>query len=276
MTRKIAFLGCGSMGEAILAGLLGAGQSPSAVTVTVRRTERAAELAARHQVTAIAATEEPEANSQAAKGADVVVLGVKPLGIAALCREIAPALSAGTVVISIAAAVSLEQLAAALPDGQPVVRSMPNTPLRVGRGVVALSAGPSVSAGQLALARGIFSGAGTVLEVPEEQQNAVSAISGSGPAYMFYLAESLAAAARDLGLDADMALVLAKETIAGAGLMLAQEGADPTELRRAVTSPNGTTERAIATFEDRGLPAIIGAGARAAADRAAAITEELG
>lgn len=263
------------MGEAILSGLLAAGTSPSAVTVTVRRPERAEELAQRHGITALASNEERDANAQAVVGASVVILGVKPVGITELCREIAAHLEANAVVISVAAAVSLEQLEGALRPGQPVVRSMPNTPLKVGRGVVALSGGSSVDEFTLAAAHEIFDGSGVVLDVPEDQQNAVSAISGSGPAYVFYLAEAMAAAAVGFGLSADIAKVLARETVAGAGLMLAEPGADPTALRRAVTSPHGTTEQAIATFEKQGLPAIVAAGAQAAAARAAQITAEL-
>lgn len=264
------------MGEAILGGMIAAGTDPTAVIATVRRAERAEELATAHGITAIAGAEEPDANKLAAQGADVVLLGVKPVNIADLAREISPALRPGTVVVSIAAAVSLAQLEAALPDGQPVVRSMPNTPLKVRRGVVALSAGSSCTPDHLAAARAVFEGSGVVLEVPEEQQDAVSAISGSGPAYAFYLAEAMAAAGRSFGLDADTALILARETVAGAGLLLSQPGADPTALRRAVTSPNGTTERAIATFDELGLPGIIEAGAKAAAARAAEITRQLG
>ena len=275
MSKKIVFLGCGSMGEAILTGLLAAGTNPHSVTVTVRRTERAEELAQRHGVTALASNEEPNANAAAVAGADVVILGVKPVGIAALCREIAADLGSNTVVISVAAAVSLDQLQGALADGQPVVRSMPNTPLKVGRGVVALSAGSSVDEHHLAAAHEIFDGSGVVLDVPEDQQDAVSAISGSGPAYAFYLAEAMAAAAEGFGLNPDIARVLARETVAGAGLMLAEPGADPTVLRRGVTSPNGTTEQAIATFDAQGLPGIVAAGAQAAAARAAQITAEL-
>jgi pyrroline-5-carboxylate reductase len=156
------------------------------------------------------------------------------------------------------------------------VRSMPNTPLTVGRGVVALSAGSNATSEHLEAAHQVFDGSGIVLDIPEEQQDAVSAISGSGPAYAFYLAEAMAAAAVEFGISADIARVLARETVAGAGLMLAEPGADPATLRRAVTSPNGTTEQAIATFDAQGLPAIVAAGAKAAAARAAAITEELG
>lgn len=275
MSKKIVFLGCGSMGEAILTGLLAAGTSPHSVTVTVRRPERAEELAQRHGVTALASNEEANANVEAVAAADVVILGVKPIGIATLCREIAAHLGSNTVVISVAAAVSLAQLEGALSEGQPVVRSMPNTPLKVGRGVVALSAGKSADEHHLAAAHEIFDGSGVVLDVPEDQQDAVSAISGSGPAYAFYLAEAMAAAAEGFGLKPEIARILARETVAGAGLMLAEPGADPTALRRGVTSPNGTTEQAIATFEARGLPDIVAAGAQAAAARAAQITAEL-
>ncbi len=273
--KKIVFLGCGSMGEAVLSGLLGAGTSPSSVVVTVRRPERAHELASRHGVTALASNEEDDANVEAVAGASVVILAFKPVGTIGLCREVADALEPDAVVVSVAAAVSLAQLEGALRPGQPVIRAMPNTPLRVGRGVVALSAGSSADEHHLSAAHEIFAGSGVVLDIPEEQQDAVSAISGSGPAYAFYLAEAMTAAAVDFGLSPQIAQVLGRETVAGAGLMLAEPGADPTELRRAVTSPHGTTEQAIASFDRDGLPGIIRTGAQAAAARAAAITKEL-
>ncbi|MGO4119776.1 pyrroline-5-carboxylate reductase [Arthrobacter sp. YAF16] len=277
MSNRIAFLGCGSMNEAIMGGMIAGGTDPADIVATVRRAGRAAELAERHHgITAIAGEEEPENNTQAATGAAVVVLGVKPVGIAALAREISGSLSPDAIVVSVAAAVSLEQLEAALPAGQPVIRAMPNTPARLGRGVVSVSAGKHCSAEQLQQAKDIFAAVGTVVEIPEEQVDALSAISGSGPAYAFYLAEAMAAAGAELGLDAELSLLLARETVAGAGFMLAEPGADPAALRKAVTSPNGTTERAIATFDERGLPAIIADGARAAAERAAEITRQLG
>jgi pyrroline-5-carboxylate reductase len=277
MSNRIAFLGCGSMNEAILGGLLEAGTDPADIVATVRRAERAAELAERHHgITAIAGEEEPDNNKQASKGAAVVILGVKPVGIADLAREISPSLAPDTIVVSVAAAVSIGQLEAALPAGQPVIRTMPNTPAKLGRGVVSVSPGTSCTQEQLQKVKDILQGAGTVVEVPEEQVDALSAISGSGPAYAFYLAEAMAAAGQELGLDAELSLLLARETVAGAGFMLAEPGADPASLRKAVTSPNGTTERAIATFDERGIPSIIAAGARAAADRAAEITKQLG
>ncbi|WP_230121007.1 pyrroline-5-carboxylate reductase [Arthrobacter sp. Bi83] len=277
MSNRIAFLGCGSMNEAIMGGLLHGGTDPMDVVATVRRAERAAELAERHHgITAIAGAEEPDNNKQAAKGSAVVLLGVKPVGITELAREISDSLSPDTIVISVAAAVSIAQLEAALPQGQPVIRTMPNTPARLGRGVVSVSAGTHCTPEQLQKAKDILSAVGTVVEIPEEQVDALSAISGSGPAYAFYLAEAMAAAGVELGLDEELSLLLARETVAGAGLMLAEPGAEPSALRKAVTSPNGTTERAIATFDEKGMPAIIAAGARAAADRAAEMTKQLG
>ena len=276
MSNRIAFLGCGSMNEAILTGLLEAGTDPADIVATVRRGERAAELAERHHgITAIAGEEEPDNNKDAARGSAVVILGVKPMGIADLAREISPSIGPSTIVISVAAAVSIAQLEAALPAGQPVIRTMPNTPAKLGRGVVSVSPGTSCSPEQLQLAKDILRGAGTVVEVPEEQVDALGAISGSGPAYAFYLAEAMAAAGVRLGLDPELSLLLATETVAGAGFMLAEPGANPTQLRKAVTSPNGTTERAIATFDERDLPSIIADAARAAADRSAEITKQL-
>ncbi|MEE2522250.1 pyrroline-5-carboxylate reductase [Pseudarthrobacter sp. J75] len=277
MSNRIAFLGCGSMNEAILGGLVEGGTDPADIVATVRRAERAAELAERHHgITAIAGAEEPDNNKQAATGSNIVILGVKPVGITDLAREISDSLSPNTVVVSVAAAVSIAQLEAALPAGQPVIRSMPNTPAKLGRGVISVSPGTHCTPEQLQKVKDLLRAAGTVVEVPEEQVDALSAISGSGPAYAFYLAEAMAAAGVELGLDPELSLLLARETVAGAGFMLAEPGADPSALRVAVTSPNGTTERAIATFDERGIPAIIAAGAKAAADRAAEITKQLG
>jgi pyrroline-5-carboxylate reductase len=264
------------MNEAILGGLIDGGVDPADIVATVRRAERADELAQRHHgITAIAGEEEPDNNKQAATGSGVVILGVKPVGIADLAREISDSLSPNTIVISVAAAVSLAQLEAALPAGQPVIRTMPNTPAKLGRGVVSVSPGTNCSAAQLQHAKDILAAVGTVVEIPEDQVDALSAISGSGPAYAFYLAEAMAEAGAQLGLDPELSLLLARETVAGAGFMLAEPGADPSTLRKAVTSPNGTTERAIATFDERGLSAIIADGARAAAARAAEITRQL-
>jgi len=271
----LTFLGCGSMNEAILSGILAGGLPAAQVTATVRRPERAAELRERHGISVLANNEDAEANRTAVAGADVVIIGVKPVGVAALLEEISSALPAGAVVISVAAAVSLQMLEAGLPAGQPVIRSMPNTPSKVGRGVVSISAGSSATEATMALAAELLSATGRVVQVPEDQVDAVSAVSGSGPAYAFYLAEAMARAGVELGLDPELSTVLARDTVAGAGYMLAEPGADAAALRRGVTSPNGTTEAAIRTFDEEDLPGVIARGARAAAERAAEITAEL-
>ncbi|WP_247827090.1 pyrroline-5-carboxylate reductase [Arthrobacter antioxidans] len=272
---RIAFLGCGSMNESILAGLLAAGLDPRRVTATVRRTGRAEELRQRHGVTALATTDDGAANTTAVRDADVVILGVKPAGTVALARGIGSSLKPTALVLSVAAAVTIAMIEAVLPEGQPVIRSMPNTPSRLGRGVLSISAGTAAGPEQMAQARELLASAGTVVEIPEDQVDALSAVSGSGPAYAFYLAEAMAAAGVGLGLDAGLAALIARETVAGAGFMLAEEGADAAALRRAVTSPNGTTQSAIEAFEELGLPGIVADGARAATARAAEITREL-
>ncbi|MBG6216187.1 pyrroline-5-carboxylate reductase [Arthrobacter sp. CAN_A6] len=273
--RSVTFLGCGSMNEAILGGLLAAGLEKSSVTATVRRADRAAELRERHGITVLATAEDAQANTAAVAGADVVVIGVKPVGVVALAREVAPALKPSALVLSVAAAVPIDLLEDVLNDGQPVIRSMPNTPSRLGKGVLSISAGTHAGPEEMERARALLASAGTVVEVQEQQIDAVSAVSGSGPAYAFYLAEAMAAAGEQLGLDGELSRLLARETVAGAGFMLAEEGADATALRRAVTSPNGTTQSALETFEALGLMDLIAAGARAATERAAEITVEL-
>lgn len=275
MSNQIAFLGTGSMNGAIMGGLLAAGYPKTDIIATVRRRESATEIAARYGVTVMAWDEESDSNARAARGASIVVIGVKPVGVAAVAREIAPVLEPGALVVSVAAAVPITQLERELPDGQPVIRTMPNTPSRLGKGVVAVSGGTHATRAHLEKIMKLFKGLGLVVEVPEDQMEAVGAVSGSGPAYVFYLAEAMAKAGEALGLDPKLSLRLARETVVGAGYMLDEPGADPAALRRAVTSPNGTTEQAIRVFDERGLPAIIADGAKAASDRSFAITGEL-
>ena len=276
MGGMIAFLGCGEMNEAILAGLLKAGTAPDEVVATVRRAERVPGLAGRYPgVRFISVEEQPDGNRTASTGAAVVVLGVKPGETVGLARNIAPSLRPDAVVVSVAAALPLAQLEAVLPEGQPVIRSMPNTPLKLGRGVVSLSPGSHCTPAHLQQAKALFEGSGTVVEVPEEQIALVSAISGSGPAYAYYLAEAMAAAGEKLGLDPELAEHLARETVAGAGLVLGEPGATAAALRQAMTGPGTITSHAIAVFEGRDLPGIIAEGARATVERTAEVTAEL-
>ncbi|GAA1357316.1 pyrroline-5-carboxylate reductase [Arthrobacter rhombi] len=274
--QRLAFIGTGNMNGAILRGILASGFDASNITATVRGTDKAARLADDTGVLALATHDNADANRRAVTDADVVFLGVKPVGIQDACRDIAGSLAPDTVVVSVAAAVTTAMIEAALPAGQPVVRSMPNTPLTVGQGVVALAGGTSASEADVAAVVTLFSGAGLVRVVAEDQLDAVSAVSGSGPAYVFYLAEAMAQAGERLGLDAGLSRDLARATVAGAGAMLDDPHADPSALRTAVTSPNGTTQAALEGFDAAGIPEGIASGARAAADRAAQITQELG
>ena len=166
---------------------------------------------------------------------------------------------------------------AALNPGQPVVRSMPNTPMSVGLGVVGLTAGTHSTEEQAEVVAQLLGGSGSVHELPEDQIDALSAVAGSGPAYAFYLAEHMAAAGAEMGLDPELAAQIAAQTIYGAGRMLVENQGqnDAAQLRRNVTSPNGTTQEALETFDAAGMGQTIRAGAEAAAVRAAEITRQL-
>lgn len=274
-TLQLAFLGTGSMNGAILRGILAAGHDPKLITATIRSDSRQGELE-QLGVNVVVTGEDADANARVAGQADVVFLGVKPVGITGLCDAISPALRPQTIVVSVAAAITLSTMAAHLPEGQPLVRSMPNTPLQVGAGVVGLSSAAAVSEDQLSQVVELFAGSGEVHVIDESQQDALAAISGSGPAYGFYLAEAMAKAGVALGLDENLAVDLARATIAGAGKMLSDPAANPGEMRRNVTSPKGTTEQAIAAFDRGGMPQIIAEGVAAAASRAAQLSRELG
>ncbi|UXN33202.1 pyrroline-5-carboxylate reductase [Glutamicibacter sp. M10] len=272
---KLSFLGTGSMNGAILRGIVASGHDPKLITATIRSDKRAAELR-ELGINVLVSEEDSSANAKAAADSDIIFLGVKPVGITDLCEEISESLTAEKVVVSVAAAITLASMQAHLPADQPVIRSMPNTPLMVGAGVVGLSPAQSVSETQTALVSDLLSGSGDVHVIDESQQNALSAISGSGPAYAFYLAEAMANAGVAMGLDEKLSIDLARATVAGAGKMLSDPNANPGELRKAVTSPKGTTEQAILTFDEQGIPKIIAAGTQAAAARAAKLSEELG
>lgn len=264
----IAFLGTGEMNGAILAGLLAGGTPASDVRATTRSAASAQKLAAEHPgLTVYSAEETPDANARALAGADLALLGVKPQEMTALEAECAGALEERTVVVSVAAGVDLQTLEGPLPEGQPVVRTMPNLGTRVGRGVISVTPGAHATEEHVALVREVFKNSGVVVEVAEEQIGAVIGVSGSGPAYAFFLAEAMQKAGEALGLDADTARVLAKETVAGAGELLHADGAVPEELKDMVCSAGGTTERAVAQLEQGGLVELVGRAAQAARDR---------
>jgi pyrroline-5-carboxylate reductase len=263
---SLAFLGAGSMGGAIAKGVAGSGLG-SSITVTNRSVARADAIRV-PGLASVALEQTSTGNQDAAASADVVVVGVKPAMVPDLLREIAPHLRPGTIVVSIAAGVTIATFEQILGPGIPVVRSMPNTPAVVGRAVTGLAAGTTATPADLAVVREVFETVGTVIEVPESQIDALSTISGSGPAYVFLLIEKLTDAAVGKGFDRDAARLMAEQTFIGAAELLRASGEDPAELRRQVTSPKGTTERAIAVLETAHLDEVFAEATDAALARA--------
>jgi len=257
------------MARAVMAGLLRPSVTvEGGIRATNRTAAKADELTGTEGVTAYATETDPQANLTAVTGARIVVVAVKPAMVPALLTEIADALEPGTLVISVAAGVTIATFESLLPESVHVIRSMPNTPAIVGQAVTGLSAGTRSTAEDLALARALFDTVGDVLVVPEEKLDALSTISGSGPAYVFYLIEQLTATAIDKGFTPAEAATMVNGTFLGASSLLAVSDRSPAELRRQVTSPNGTTERAVWELEKGGLKALFDTATDAALARA--------
>lgn len=265
---SIAILGAGSMGGAILQGLVRSGLASNGLTATNRSRAKADELADLAGVTSVALEESPTGNRDAAASARIVLVGVKPAMVPDLLREIAPALRPGTIVVSLAAGVTIATFESILGSEIAVLRSMPNTPAVVGKAVTGLAAGSAATADDVAVVRALFETCGAVVEVPEAQIDALSTISGSGPAYVFLLIEELTKAAVGKGFAESEARLMAEQTFIGAAALLEASGEDPAELRRRVTSPKGTTERAIAVLQDARLDTVFAAATDAALARA--------
>jgi pyrroline-5-carboxylate reductase len=269
--ERIAILGTGSMGSAILAGLLAAGFDPARVSVSTKSEASARKLNDQYAVTAHSLETSDDANRLAVAGADVVLVGVKPAYVASTLAEVADALAPGALVISVAAGITNATMEAAVKSGVRVIRSMPNTPAIVGRAVTGLAKGSRASEADLAVATQLFQTVGRVVVVDESQIDALSTISGSGPAYVFYFIEQLTKAAVDHGFSAEQAATLVNDTFLGAAELVAATGKAPADLRRQVTSPNGTTERAIAVFDQANLADVF----KQATDAALARAREL-
>ena len=267
----VAFVGAGSMGGAILRGLVASGVAVDGGIRAVNRSEEKAAALRGTGVLSLAYETEDDATQRVLAGARLVILGVKPAGIPELLAEIGPMLEPDAVVVSIAAGVTTARMEALIPNV--VVRTMPNTPSTVRRGVTGIAGGSRATASAIALVARLFETVGTVLVLPESRIDALSAISGSGPAYVYLLVEQLAEAARRLGFSDDDALALAAGTFVGAGALLDASGEDPAELRRRVTSPKGTTERAIAVLSDADLAGLFERAADAAIARARELAE---
>lgn len=264
----IAILGAGSMGGAIAQGLAASGLAIGGVTATNRTAAKAAELGSLPGVTSVALETAPHGNVDAAATADIVLVGVKPAMVPELLRAIGPALRPGTIVVSLAAGVTIASFESILRDDIVVLRSMPNTPAVVGKAVTGLAAGTNASVADVALVRRLFETVGAVIEVDESQIDALSTISGSGPAYVFLFIEQFTRAAIDKGFTREQARLMAEQTFIGAASLLDASGEDPAELRRRVTSPKGTTERAIAVLEAAHLAEVFGEATDAALERA--------
>ena len=265
----IAFLGAGSMAGAILNGLLSPRvEVTGGIRVTSRTAAKAASFADVASVTAYDLESDADANRKAVRGSKLVVLAVKPYLVPEVLAEVGSELASDAVVVSVAAGVTVATMEAAVPASVAVVRTMPNTPAQVGRGVTGVSAGTRATADDLALVRALFETVGAVVEVPESQLDALSTISGSGPAYVFLLVEELTKTAVAKGFTESQAKLLVEQTFLGASELLAATGADPAELRRRVTSPKGTTEKAIEVLQAAGLSGLFDRATDAALARA--------
>jgi len=261
----IAIIGAGSMGGAILSGLLNPSNSVDGIRVTNRSATKA-DAVRTAGVESFSLEGDPSANIRAVTGADIVILGVKPTMVLDVLRQIAPALGEKAIVVSVAVGVTVAAMEAVIPSI--VIRAMPNTPAVIGLGVTGISAGSRACENDMAVVRLLFETVGEVLQIPESKIDALSTISGSGPAYVFYLVEQLMRTAVGLGFTPSEARTMAGGTFLGAAQLLVSSGEDPAELRRRVTSPRGTTERAIAELERADLAALFDRATAAALARA--------
>ncbi len=264
---KIAILGAGQIGEALFSGLLSSGwRKPGEIAATARRAERVAELRERHGIEATLS------NHDAAAGAALVVIAVKPQDIEALLADIGPAVELGQTVLSIAAAIPTALIERHLGDGVPVVRAMPNTPVTVHEGMSGVAPGAHAVEEHLMQAEEVLGSVGRSVRVEEDYMDAITAVSGSGPAYFALLAESMIEAGILLGLSREIATDLVVQTMLGTAKLLRDEKMHPVELREMVTSPGGTTIAAIRELEQAGVRAAFLNAIQAAMER----SKELG
>ncbi|AWM94843.1 pyrroline-5-carboxylate reductase [Pseudomonas sp. 31-12] len=267
---RIAFIGAGNMAASLIGGLRAKGLDAAQIRASDPGADTRAKVQAEHGVEVFAE------NADAIQGSDVVVLAVKPQAMKAVCEAIRPSLKPNQLVVSIAAGITCASMNNWL-GAQPIVRCMPNTPALLRQGVSGLFATAEVNAEQRQQAEELLSAVGIALWLNEEQQlDAVTAVSGSGPAYFFLLIEAMTAAGVKLGLPADIAAQLTVQTALGAAHMAVASDVDAAELRRRVTSPAGTTEAAIKSFQAGGFEALVEKALGAAAHRSAEMAEQLG
>jgi pyrroline-5-carboxylate reductase len=267
---RIAFIGSGSMGSAVLDGLIAAGHPKPLISATTR-TEAKAKALRDRGVSALAGETSPDANALMAGDADVIVLGVKPFQIVDVLTELKGEIGKNVVVISMAAGIKLATMAAVLDENPNLIRTMPNTPALVGKGVTGLASAASASQEAIAAAKALFEAVGSVVVIPEEKIDALSAVSGSGPAWVYYIIEQWEKVAISEGFSEADAKLMVRQTLAGSVELLENSGEEPSELRRKVTSPGGTTERIIATLDEADLQGIFSRALNAAVARAGEI-----
>ena len=258
--KTVAILGAGVMGSTLLSGLIRSGRDVADLVITGRNTERAEELARTSGVRRMG-------NVEAAKVADTVVLVVKPQDMGGLLAEIRDHVRPGALVVSLAAGITTTFLEERLPAGTAVVRVMPNTPALVDEGMAAISPGHACDEVHLVEAEELLRSCGKVLRIPEKHQDAVTAISGSGPAYIFYVVEAMIEAGVLLGLPRGTSTQLVVQTLFGAATMLKETGQHPTVLREQVSSPGGTTMAALRQLDDHKVRAAFVTAMEAASER---------
>ena len=261
-----AIIGAGVMGETLLSGLVRAGRRVDQLMVGEKRSERARELEERYGVAVVS-------NREAAAKADTVALVVKPQDMGDVLDEIAPDLRAGQLVVSLAAGITTAFIESRVREGVAVVRVMPNTPALVDEGMAAIAPGSHCDESHLAEAESLMASTGKVLRIPEKQMDAVTAISGSGPAYIFFVVESMIEAGVHLGLPRATATELVVQTLVGSAAMLRETGTHPVVLREQVTSPGGTTASALRELEIHKVRAAFLAAMEAARNRSRELAE---
>ena len=261
-----AIIGAGVMGETLLSGLVRAGRRVDQLMVGEKRAERARELEERYGVAVVS-------NREAAAKADTVALVVKPQDMGDVLDEIAPDLRAGQLLVSLAAGITTAFIESRVPEGVAVVRVMPNTPALVDEGMAAISPGSHCDEAHLAEVESLMASTGKVLRIPEKQMDAVTAISGSGPAYIFFVVESMIEAGVHLGLPRATATDLVVQTLVGSAAMLRETGSHPVVLREQVTSPGGTTASALRELEIHKVRAAFLAAMEAARNRSRELAE---
>jgi len=266
MANQVAVVGAGVMGEAFIAALIRSGVPATSIVAVVRRPERGDELVTKYSISV-------KTLDDALHTSDVVLLGIKPQGLAELMPEIAPHLQSGALVISLLAGKTISGISAGLNNHQSIARVMPNTPTLIGKGMAGYSLSAGVTDEQKKFVQSLLAATGKAIEISEDLQNALTGTSGSGPAYFFRFVEAMVDGAVEMGLSREDATTLTIQTIVGAAALLDESGDTPTRLREKVTSLKGATAEALAVFDEAGISQIVADAMAASARRAGELAQ---